>query len=840
MSAAKKSWSGSDRDDASERDGAEDMPDLASNLMPRLIPCSKRFKAQPFMKLDSPCHPVWALLLGLQHAVMAISVINLVPARIAAVGRFDKSSENAVRSCSLIVAAVTSVLHLLRVNIHGELNFGTGLVSLVGSSILFLPLVETFLVDMMGKDSPTACTSDADCLLPWSVEVVGGEAKAGVTNVGQCNLISSRCRYSGEEAYMKFVGTAMLSAVVPLFFGLVPRPILQFLFPRRVLGACSLLIGVYLCSVGFKLWGGGLECAGSGTVLCSSNGAVALTFGSVEYVGLGFVSFFIFSLWNVFSPPLLRSFSVLVSLLGTYLVAFLCRQGTADLRYVENPPGIVDRAMWGNFLYIDKKIRLDQVGFHAPLLGPLVIVQFIAVLKMMGDISSSFDASMCENTDRDLHQRIQGGILAGGIESVFSGIAAMMPLHTISHSNTVTLLSRCANRMVGVAAGFWLLLFGVIPKFGMTIAAIPSCVVGGILTPLFAGQISIGMNILFGSWDDDTFSSYRNRFLLASALTFGIGVAVVPAWVYQGMGPGLDALGVTPPLREAILLLVSAPFSVGTTVAVVLNLLLPYEDDRRPRPRYRYKEVEEELQCVVAGSGDPDQSTCKDAKKLEQDKEEEQQQQRRKEEKEENKQRKEKPEIEEDMQCDSEISKTEKDDKDGYTPPLAPSDKKTIDTQTDMAEPQLRSPMSSNPNYPIGEFFYESPHRDHPQQLPPQLYSHRQSPKDASPMLMNRSLMSVGSSPQANGMEKSFSQSPFSSPNYTSVLPMLGTSSLLTAPLLPPGWGICGSCENPVKLEWGSCPKCGTEVKEEGAERVRTGNPFPSPYSAEAFSTGYT
>lgn len=43
-----------------------------------------------------------------------------------------------------------------------------------------------------------------------------------------------------------------------------------------------------------------------------------------------------------------------------------------------------------------------------------------------------------------------------------------------------------------------------------------------------------------------------------------------------------------------------------------------------------------------------------------------------------------------------------------------------------------------------------------------------------------------------------------------------GASSLLSAaPLLPPGWAMCVSCENPVKIEWGSCPKCGTDVGDE-------------------------
>lgn len=51
-----------------------------------------------------------------------------------------------------------------------------------------------------------------------------------------------------------------------------------------------------------------------------------------------------------------------------------------------------------------------------------------------------------------------------------------------------------------------------------------------------------------------------------------------------------------------------------------------------------------------------------------------------------------------------------------------------------------------------------------------------------------------------------------------------GAASLLSAaPLLPPGWAMCSSCENPVKMEWGSCPKCGTDVGDDLTYSTDTG-----------------
>ena len=69
------------------------------------------------------------------------------------------------------------------------------------------------------------------------------------------------------------------------------------------------------------------------------------------------------------------------------------------------------------------------------------------------------------------------------------------------------------------------------------------------------------------------------------------------------------------------------------------------------------------------------------------------------------------------------------------------------------------------------------------------------------------------------------SPSPSSKPNGKSASVISGGASTLlsAAPLLPPGWAMCSSCENPVKIEWGSCPKCGTDVGDDWTHSTDTG-----------------
>ncbi len=102
---------------------------------------------------------------------------------------------------------------------------------------------------------------------------------------------------------------------------------------------------------------------------------------------------------------------------------------------------------------------------------------------------------------------------------------------------------------------------------------VPNPVLGGVTTFLFASVATSGVRVL----------SYirftrRDRFILAAALSFGIGDLLVPTIFthlfdsVKNPNKGLQGL------FNSITIILSTPFLVAGIVAVVLNLILPQED----------------------------------------------------------------------------------------------------------------------------------------------------------------------------------------------------------------------------------------------------------------------
>ena len=67
------------------------------------------------------------------------------------------------------------------------------------------------------------------------------------------------------------------------------------------------------------------------------------------------------------------------------------------------------------------------------------------------------------------------------------------------------------------------MFFGVFAKIGAFFAAIPNCVLGGMLAYLVGNVIVSGLNILCLEP-----ATRRNRIILALALVMGLGIEMVP------------------------------------------------------------------------------------------------------------------------------------------------------------------------------------------------------------------------------------------------------------------------------------------------------------------------
>lgn len=106
---------------------------------------------------------------------------------------------------------------------------------------------------------------------------------------------------------------------------------------------------------------------------------------------------------------------------------------------------------------------------------------------------------------------------------------------------------------------------GLFAKFAAALVAIPSPVLGGMVTFLFCAVTVSGMAIIARA----PFNR-RNRFILTASLSMGIGAILVPNWfssVFTYNGSNKALLG----FLDAIVLVMETGFALTALVAMILN-----------------------------------------------------------------------------------------------------------------------------------------------------------------------------------------------------------------------------------------------------------------------------
>jgi len=154
----------------------------------------------------------------------------------------------------------------------------------------------------------------------------------------------------------------------------------------------------------------------------------------------------------------------------------------------------------------------------------------------VGDIHASADASKLredmtdEEYEKSVDERVQGGLLADGLNTFAAAWMTQLPNTTYSQNNGVISLTNCGSRAAGIACCCWLIFFGVFAKVAALITSIPDCVLGGVTTFLFANVVVSGIRIVAS---DEAFMSgdRRARAILSISLGIGCGVAMKPGWV---------------------------------------------------------------------------------------------------------------------------------------------------------------------------------------------------------------------------------------------------------------------------------------------------------------------
>ncbi|KAI0204374.1 purine permease [Astrocystis sublimbata] len=511
--------------------------DYAFLFRPNIPFMRKRRQASPFFGLNDKLPVFLALILGFQHALAMLAGLITPPLILSGPGgvNFGLDLQQYLVSTALIVSGILSMIQITRFHIYGTPYYiGTGLISVVGVSFTVIPVAQGAFTQMYAN--------------------------------GFCPVGEDGTRLPCPDAYGALLGTAAVAALIEVVIAFIPPRIMLRIFPPLVTGPTVMLIGINLIESGFKNWLGGSGPCSDATHTaffdkCPDITAPhALPWGSPEYLGLGFSVFITIILCERFGSPIMKSTSVIIGLLTGIIIA-------AAMGYFSRSG--IDQAPVASFIWV----HTFKLSVYGPLVLPLIAVFIICACEAIGDITASCDVSRLEVDGAIYETRIQGGVLADGLNGILAALGTMTPMTTFAQNNGVIALTRCANRTAGYCCCLFLILMGIFAKFAAALVAIPSAVLGGMTTFLFTSVAVSGIAIICRG----TPFTRRNRFILTAGLALGYGATLVPGYfdkVFTYSGGNRSLRG----FLDAISLVLETGFAVTALVTIILNLTLPEEE----------------------------------------------------------------------------------------------------------------------------------------------------------------------------------------------------------------------------------------------------------------------
>src|SRR5699024_6491014 len=124
-----------------------------------------------------------------------------------------------------------------------------------------------------------------------------------------------------------------------------------------------------------------------------------------------------------------------------------------------------------------------------------------------------------EATDKEL----SGGVIADGISSLFGAIFNAFPSTSFSQNVGIITFTGVMSRYVVSIGAIFLILGGLIPKFGAVLAIMPASILGGASIVMFSMIVISGMSMITKEK-----LTQRNSLIVAVSLGLGLGLSAVP------------------------------------------------------------------------------------------------------------------------------------------------------------------------------------------------------------------------------------------------------------------------------------------------------------------------
>lgn len=345
------------------------------------------------------------------------------------------------------------------------------------------------------------------------------------------------------------IGSAMVAAGTPVnqvmaaIFGVVIAgsfiemgvsrilPWIKTLITPLVTGIVVLLIGLTLIKEGLISMGGGYQAMQDQTFASSDNLIMSCTVLAIII------------LLNRIQVIWIKSSAILIALIVGYILAGF--MGHLNFSGLNETP----------LVQIPTPMHFG-LSFSWSLFIPMAFIYLVTSLEAIGDITATSKISNQAVNGPQWMQRIKGGVLVNGANSLLAGLFNTFPSSVFAQNNGVIQLTGVASRYVGIWIAVLLILLGLFPAVAGIIQTVPQAVLGGAVMVMFGAVAASGINILSGIHLDR-----RALLIIAISLALGLGVAQVPQILEH--------------LPELFKNIFSSGVATGGLAALILNIVLP-------------------------------------------------------------------------------------------------------------------------------------------------------------------------------------------------------------------------------------------------------------------------
>lgn len=307
---------------------------------------------------------------------------------------------------------------------------------------------------------------------------------------------------------------------------------LRFALPPLVTGLIVLMIGLALVKVGIQYAAGGVPLMGKPE------------FGSLAMWTPALVVIVVTLALKFFTRGMMSVAAVLIGLIAGYVVAYLMGQvsfgNVARAGMFELPTPF----RWG-------------IEFNIAIIIGMCFMAVISAIETVGDVSGICKGGAGrEATDRE----ITGATYADGVGTAVAGIFGGLPNTSFSQNVGLISMTGVMSRHVVTIGAIFLIVCGLVPKFGAIVSTVPINVLGGGVIVMFGMVCAAGVNML-----SDVSWNRRNMVIFAVSLSVGLGLQLEPTALQH--------------LPKTLQILLTSGLLPAAGLSIILNLVLPEEID---------------------------------------------------------------------------------------------------------------------------------------------------------------------------------------------------------------------------------------------------------------------